>query len=54
MQIVLEFLYQFIAEIHCYGTGRGLLTLSGTNPDRHETLCTMLGFAFWILLGFST
>jgi hypothetical protein len=52
-QIVLEFLYQFLAEILCCGTGRGLLVLIGTDPERHETLCTIVGFIFWSLLGIS-
>lgn len=53
LQIIFEFLYQFLVEILCYGTGRGLITLTGTNADRHETLCSVIGLMFWALLGIS-
>ncbi len=46
LQIIFEFLYQFLVEILCYGTGRGLITLTGTNTDRHETLCSVIGLMF--------
>ena len=46
LQIIFEFLYQFLVEILCYGTECGLITLTGTNTDRHETLCSVIGLMF--------
>lgn len=52
VQILLEFLHQFLAEVSVMGQG-GLLVVTGTNPERNNTLCTIVGFTFWALLGIS-
>ena len=38
LQIIFEFLYQFLVEILCYGTECGLITVSYTHLRAHETV----------------